>query len=158
MIWHYTVGDNFASIYHSGVIQPATDYIALGEKPIVWFTTEEFWEPTVTKGRRRPDGTVEDLGMRELVAEGFLLWRIGVAPETAPYKWPELKKLSGMPSEEAAHLAKIAKDKGGHPSRWRGTFIPVQAESWKAIQFFNRLEWVPFDPNPKQRTTKQNHG
>src|SRR5258708_39361054 len=105
MIWHYTVGNNFASIYHSGEIQPATAYIAAGEKPIVWFTTEEFWEPTVTKGRRRPDGTIEDLGMDALHAAGFMLWRIGVAPETAPYTWSELKKLSGMPSNVATQLA-----------------------------------------------------
>jgi hypothetical protein len=150
MIWHYTVGGNFASIYHSGAIQPATAYIEVGEKPIVWFTTEEFWEPTVTKGIRRPDGTVENLGMRELIAEGFLLWRIGVAPETAPYNWSELKKLSGMPSGIATRLAKVAKKQRGNPSKWRGTFTPVRAESWKAIEYFNRLEWVPFSPKPTE--------
>src|SRR5207248_9656228 len=117
MIWHYTAGDNFKSIFYSKVIRPATAHIAPGEKSIVWFSTEEWWEPSVTKGRRRPDGTIEDLGMDALHAAGFMLWRIGVAPDTAPYTWSERKKLSGMPSDVAMQLAKIAKQKAGNASR-----------------------------------------
>jgi hypothetical protein len=147
MIWHYTAGDSFRSIFYSKVIRAATARITPGEKPIVWFSTEEWWEPTVTKGRRRPDGTIEDLGMDALHAAGFMLWRIGVTPETAPHTWSELKELSGMPSDVATRLAKIAKQMGGNASRWRGTFTPVQAESWKTIEFFSGSAWVTFDPN-----------
>ena len=35
------------SIVKDGAIRPATAYIDAGETPIVWFSTEQFWEPTV---------------------------------------------------------------------------------------------------------------
>jgi hypothetical protein len=144
MIWHYTVGQHFISILEEGEIRTTTAYLAPGEKPIAWFSTEQFWEPTVTKGLRTAEGAVQNLGMQEQHEGNFLLCRLGVDEEVAPYRWRELKQLSGMPPHIAAGLARVAKHRGGNPSRWRGSFAPVCCKDWKALQFFNGIEWDDF--------------
>jgi hypothetical protein len=137
IIWHYTYDTNFELIRKDGFIRPASEGISDGEKPIVWFSKEQFWEPTVTKGLTLEDGTVTQLTMSGLVDHDFLLVRIGIDPETAPYTWSELKALSGMPSNAAWILKKSAEQRGANPSKWRGTFKPVGRDKWRAVEFFN---------------------
>ena len=142
LIWHYTVGSSFTSIIEDGLIRPATGYIPVGERPIVWFSTEQFWEPTVSKGLRLEDGTIEDLGMTRLLELNFPLFRIGVDPEVAPYTWSDLKSLSGMSSDVARSLKSTAKARGANPSRWRGTFDPVSSDQWKTVEYLKDGNWV----------------
>jgi hypothetical protein len=145
MIWHYTVDECFVSIMENELIRPATAYVPAGEKPIVWFSTEDFWEPTVTKGFLRADGTIENVRMSGLLERGHLLFRLGVDSSVAPYKWSDLRSLSGMSDEIARGLASAARAAGGNPSRWRGTFDAVPMESWETIERFNGIEWVELD-------------
>lgn len=137
MIRHYTVGDSFNEILRDNLIRPATAYIPKHEKPIVWFSTEEFWEPTVSKGLLLADGTIKDLNMTDMLAKNMSLFRIGVDPDTAPLRWSDIKEQSGMLGETARNLAARAKKVGGNPSRWRGTFEPVSIEQWRAIDRLN---------------------
>ncbi len=143
MIWHYTYDETFALIREDGFIKPAELYLEPGEKPIAWFSKERFWEPTVTKAIKQEDGTVKQFGMLGMMEHGHLLVRIGVDPDTAPYTWSELKSLSGMPAHIASGLASTAKQRGANPSRWRGTLEPVYADKWKAVEYFNSLDWAP---------------
>jgi hypothetical protein len=142
MIWHYTYDQCFVLIREDGFIKPAAAFLGPGEKGITWFSKEQFWEPTVTKGLALKDGTVKDLDMLGLREHGHLLIRIGVDPETAPYTWSELKSLSGMQTEIATALASTAKRKGANPSRWRGTFEAVHADKWKSVEYFNGIDWA----------------
>lgn len=143
MLWHYTSDQDFVLIRNDGFIRPADARLTLGEKPVVWFSKEQFWEPTVTKGLVLGDGTVKDLDMLGMREHGHRLIRIGVDPETAPYTWSELKSLSRMPPEIATALASSARRMGANPSRWRGTFDAVYADKWKAIEYFNKFNWAP---------------
>lgn len=157
MIWHYTYDDNFNSIENDGSIKPATRYIPIWERPIVWFSTEQFWEPTVTKARIRPDGTKQDFSMDGMLELGILLIRIGIDEADAPHRWAELKLLSGMSPVTACGLARRAKQLGGNPSRWRGTFEAVGAEKWKSVEYFDRLAWAPL-PRPLCATAGRRSG
>lgn len=145
MIWHYTIGESFAAIRRDGLILPADECIAMGELPIVWFSKEQFWEPTVTKAPLLSDGTSEVLGMDGLFKHGILLIRIGVDSATAPYTWSEMKESSGMPPQIARGLASVGRRQGANPSRWRGTFEAVSSDKWKAVEFFTGLDWVPLE-------------
>lgn len=77
MLWHYTYSDAFISIFKDGSIKPATDFIDPVERPIVWFSKEQFWEPTVTKGRVESGHRI-NLTMDDMVNRGYGLFRIGV--------------------------------------------------------------------------------
>lgn len=141
LLWHYTTDRHLTEILRDGCLKPSTAHIAPHEKPITWFSTEQFWEPTVVKGWKQPDGAVVLLGMLGLLEHGVILVRIGVLPNAAPYTWPELRRLSGMPPKAAQGLLKVAKRWGAKAARWRGTFGPVPSSSWCAVQYFQDAGW-----------------
>jgi hypothetical protein len=143
--WHYTIRDRLEMIVRSGVILPATAYVDKSEKPIVWFSTNPWWEETANKWLADPDGSIRALDMMETHAFGGGLVRIGVAPETAPHDWQALKNLSGMHSKTAAGLYSIAVGRGARPGEWWGTFDPVPQDDWIALEFFDGSRWNPVE-------------
>ena len=83
IIWHYTTIPNLISILADGAIKPATARVPAGEKPAVWFSTHQHWEPMATKGmvdHNAPSGTrsAMDAEMDEI---GRV--RIAIAPDLA---------------------------------------------------------------------------
>ena len=136
LVWHYTHSRSFFDILTVGMIRPTTACVPAGELPITWFSTEQFWEPSVIKGKYLPDGTIKELDRAGMLAENVRLFRIGVDPATAPYRWSELKDPSGMHPATAAGLVSVVKHLGGSPSRWRGTFDVVPWPKWVAVETF----------------------
>jgi hypothetical protein len=143
-VWHYTIGNHLLMILESGATLPATAHVPPGERPIVWFSTNPYWEKTVTKGLLQSDGTVCNLGMRGMLNYGPQLFRIAVPAEAAPHNWPALRKLSGMNPRFAAGLARIARRWHAHPNEWRGTFYPVPSSTWISVEEFREKSWQPF--------------
>jgi len=143
-VWHYTVGNSFLGILESGAILPATAYVLPDEQPIVWFSTNPYWENTVFKGLLQADGTIRDVGMRGLLEHGLQLLRIAVPAEVAPHNWKALRELSGMDPHVAAGLAREAKRWYANTSEWRGTFDPVPSSAWISIEEFRAGCWQPF--------------
>lgn len=138
MIWHYTSSESFISIANDGLVLPTTLYVPAGERPIVWFSTEDFWEPTATK---KCSLTGKMLTLDEMLKHEVLPVRIGVNPTVAPHRWSDLKLLSGINPDTARALASSGKQMGANPSRWRGTFEAVPAEKWEAVEYYNGLCW-----------------
>ena len=141
ILWHYTKGFHFPEILKSGIIKPATLYIPY-RKPIVWFTANQYWEPTVNVLRRYPSGKDEWGTMQESNRVYGGLYRIGVLPETVPHDFRALKRLSGMPAKFATGLYVSAREQGSNPNEWRGTFKPVPMKKWVAVQRFDGSQWV----------------
>jgi hypothetical protein len=140
LCWHYTALDILKKIYTDGEIRPATAYVPDGERPIVWFSCREDWEPTATKMFKHRLTTVE-----EIIALSGGLGRIGVHPETAPYVWQQLKWLTGMSDGLARRLEKAALKWGSYSMDWRGTFNPVPSRSWIAIEVSrDGMTWRPW--------------
>jgi hypothetical protein len=48
--WHYTTLQKAHSIEADGKLRPATTGVPANEKPILWFSLAQEWEPTATKG------------------------------------------------------------------------------------------------------------
>jgi hypothetical protein len=141
MLFHYTTYPSYLSITRDKLILPATAYVPFWEKPIVWFSTEQFFEPTAAKGWKSYHGPTETLALDGLVEHGISPVRIGVNAAVAPYRWGELKSLSGMSSTTACALASRARDQGANPSKWYGTFEAVNAEKWQTIEYYNGRTW-----------------
>jgi hypothetical protein len=154
-VWHYTIGKRFAQIMADGAIKPATAHVPKDERPIVWFSLNERWEPTARKMTVNPDGTLVPLDMMGTEEHGGGLVRIGVAPETAPYDWKTLRKTSGMSSRMASSLSRAATEMGARPRDWRGTFEPVPRSSWTAIERFQNGVWVPLPFSTTQELLRQ---
>ena len=143
--WRYTVGVKWRLIVAAGYIRPATAGVPTNEKPIVWFSTNQFYEPTASKDTIEPDGRLSDLGMMGTHRVFGGLVRIGVLPETAPYDWRALKELSGMHPLVAKGLYETALRDGSRPGEWWGTFDPVGADDWIAVEAFDGERWVAME-------------
>jgi hypothetical protein len=146
MLWHYTTIYSLHSIVGDGHIHCATKGVPATELAIAWFSTEEFWEPTAEKLWFPNHSDIPQvLDMKAMLERGILLCRIGVEECSAPHHWEELKSLSGMDASVAGDLSQAALERGADPSRWRGSFQPVNCEAWKTIEFYNGEYWETFE-------------
>ena len=144
LCWHYTTGEKLLLIAESGELRPGKAYVPEHEKPILWFSLNQYWDNTVNKGLLKPDGSILQLDMRGTFEGGGGLARIGVSEDTARYGWKALRHISNMDSYMAKHLVKRALEVGTNPREWRGTFDAVPYKKWKAVERFDgNGMWVP---------------
>ena len=64
-LFHYTVLSRFLKIVIEEAIKPATLFIDRDEKPVVWFSFRQDWEPTATPGYEE-NGKVRQIAFSEL--------------------------------------------------------------------------------------------
>ena len=94
-IFHYTIGDRFIKIVEDKEIKCATAYIGKGEKPVVWFSTNQDWEQTANKAILDKKNRPKRLTKEETDELGNGLVRIEVTSESAPYTWEDYKQKAG---------------------------------------------------------------
>ena len=142
MIWHYTTGQKFPLIKAEGVIL-TSKYISRKEREAVWFSSNPLWEKTAAKalfnsltGERRLLRTME-----EHVEHCGGLFRIGVAPETAPHDWNAFRRLSGILPKYANELRNIGYERGARISEWFVSFEPVPQTEWLTIEKWEHDAW-----------------
>ncbi len=145
MLWHYTIRLFLDSILTDGVLKPATLGVPKGELPVVWFSANPFWEKTANKGSEDELGIRLTLSMWETHEIGKGLVRIGVDPSTAPYRWEDFKRLSGIAAKTAKDLYRKAIEIQARPGEWYVSFEPVPMEKWVAIEVFDGLQWAPLE-------------
>jgi len=133
LLWHYTTGECFENIFDDGFIRPSTAWVAEDERPIVWFSSNQEWEPTSTKTFVPHYGQAWRLSKEELRVRDSGLVRFGVTRRTAELDWTAMKRLSGMSRDTARDLKVIGRRLGSKPEWWYGTFNPVQRFEWVAI-------------------------
>ena len=141
-LWHYTTGLAIARILSDSVIRQATADVPEGERPAVWFTYRQTWEPTCNKGILDPDGIRRTLTTTETADECKGLFRIEVAPEVAPHGWPDFVALSGIDKKAARNLAVAARGDRSNPADWRVSFEPIPRSMWRRIDAWDRGAWV----------------
>lgn len=146
MFWHYTTWEKTMQIVESGEIKPATAFVSKGEKPAVWFSTNQVWENSCNKGiidRSQPTGR-RTATLEEMIRFGGGLVRFGVAPRVAHYTWEEFKELSGINPQLASNLAANGKKYNYDSSEWRVSFDAVHQDFWSDIQLWDIEEkvWV----------------
>ena len=139
--WHYTIGNHADRIVAGGLILPATTFVPEGEKPCVWFSTRQHWEPTATKGIVGPDGVRQNATMQEMLTLGGGLARFGL-PVADLIGWRDIQHMTGMSRETARTLAKVARLQGADPAFWFGSLEPVPVSRCEEQRFTNGA-WMP---------------
>lgn len=141
MAWHYTVGLKLPLIRESGTLRPADAYIAPGERPILWFSTNQYWEKTAAKAVREA-GSTRMLSMRETAERGKGLYRFGLPAEQLT-RWPEIGKQAGIRAAMRNALMRVGRAKGANPAEWYGTLgeMPVDGLLFQRLADFCR--WGP---------------
>lgn len=155
--WHYTVGVCVMQIVTDNLtVRPGNvrgGFFLKGERPAIYFTSRETWEPTATKGLMLPESTTEDTpeyyaryGRKATVAEcaeiGQGLFRIGVAPEAAPVTWEQFVESGGLPRKMARELKRSARADGSRVEDWRLRYDPLPFTEWARVELWNGREWI----------------
>lgn len=149
--WHYTTGEKFKLITESGAILPTALFLSPGERAAVWFSSNQFWEPTAAKVWLGDDGSQTQLDMAQTAERGEGLVRFGVLPEVAPHNWNEFKRLSGVHSRMAKGMYSGGISQGAKPSEWYVTFDPVPREKWAAVEVWQDEKWIRVLPEPEPK-------
>lgn len=146
-IFHYTVAEYYNQIIQDGRIRPATAGVPAGELSAVWFSLHRLWEPTASKGlKHRETGEVHRATWDEMQQFGPM--RIEVGPETAPHRWKDYLRLSGVTSAHARGLERAARSRGANAFQWRVSFDPVPTEKWLAVERWSGSDWEPIHRLP----------
>jgi hypothetical protein len=142
LLWHYTIGQNYRLILAHKAIKPSAAYTGTKDWPVVWFSRNQVWESSATKGLEKPDGTWQLLTLDELREVGGGLYRIGVAREAAPHNWDDFVRTSGIAAQIAADLKRAAKEKGASHKDWFASFDPVDSLQWLAVEVWENHQWI----------------
>lgn len=153
LLWHYTPLVHIPHIIADKRIKTADAAIDVGEKPAVWFSANQLWEPTAGKRWRRPDGNVHLLSMHETHSLGQGPVRIGVSRDTAPHNWDAFRRLSGVSKKTAGYMKKAGYARGARISEWFVTFNPVPIELWVAVEVWGGSSWDRVYPGPARTPT-----
>lgn len=146
LVWHYTHGVYLKQILNAGILRLTDKGIALGERPALWFSKEQFWEPTAQKLGAKPDGTFVLLGMLGTYQLMGGLGRIGVDPDTVPLcDFATFAASSGIPAEQVRAMKRRGREQGANPRNWLASFAPVRSEQWAAVEVYDGRHWRPIE-------------
>lgn len=127
--WHYTTGDKFTLIIESGLIVPAATGVKPPERPIVWFSLNQYFEMTARKGLANESGLVRTASVQETREFGGGLVRFGLdAGRLIPWKGGELRKAARMGYTTAKKLEEAGIRQGASPFEWLGLLEPVPVD------------------------------
>jgi hypothetical protein len=144
--WHYSTGYSLMRMIADGYLLKPGSHGGLmlpGERPAVFFTRRQTWEPTATpavvdaRGRKR---TLSVATWRDIdLVEG--LCRIGVDAAHLPFSWADFVVTGGLNRAATRALEKSAKRQGSYVSDWRLTYDVLPMRTWTALELWNGREW-----------------
>lgn len=107
LAWHYTTGEFAVRIAEAGVLLPTDAFIGPRERPVLWFSMEQDWEPTASKWCWQ-GSAVRKLDRWETCAAGRGLARFGIDPSKL-IAWPaDPPENSGRPCASGLEAGRCA--------------------------------------------------
>ncbi|TAK25711.1 MAG: hypothetical protein EPO40_21935 [Myxococcaceae bacterium] len=141
IVWHYTTGSNWEGIDADGRINPATANISKGERPVVWFSRADPWEPTAAKAWQFANGSVVRLTREQTHLKFRGLVRIGVSTSNVPLRWSDFEEQQVASPSEIRLLEVSGRSQGANPRSWFWRFEPVPRAEWSQVEFWNGAAW-----------------
>ncbi len=138
MLWHYTTGDLLRAIIQSGVVRVARSSTGPGERPLVWLSAHQEFEPTAIKTAFDGFGRLHHLTLAELAFHAGGLARLGLSVSTAQsrgfQRWPMVAGMARLRQNVITGLEVAGRAQGANPSDWwGGKATPISA--------FERIEF-----------------
>lgn len=143
-VWHYTFGHKLGPIYETGGLLPNAPKVAPREKPVLWFSADQAFEPTATKLVQRPgERTLSRLSMQEL-HDIAGLFRFGISaadPRLVPWSagLPRRARISGP---GVAGMLRAAAEVRAKPTNWFGSFDVIQLDELD-FECWTGSDWAP---------------
>lgn len=131
--WHYTTGHKAEQIIASGMLMPASAYIGVSEKPVVWFSMDQRFEPTARKAVIL-DGALRTASLKEMIDHGGGLFRFGAPPRTL-LCGEVLARKARINSATWAGLKRAGRSQGADPSLWFGHIgaMPIKGLTFERL-------------------------
>ena len=126
MVWHYSAGTKLSAIVNCGELR-GTNVVAAWERPMLWFSANQHWEPTATKLLISKDGIVTELTF-EQQAKKFGCIRFGLdADDYRLLEWKAACRMAGTTRGIRRSLEKSGRRLHANSADWFATEhrIPV---------------------------------
>lgn len=134
IVWHYTTDECARGILASGTIEPARTYVIPPERPAVWLSQEQYWEPTAAKGVAQAFGSPKTATFAEMVAAGLV--RFGFE-DVGFIRWRQMHGRLRIPRKKMRGLAAVAIEQEGNPNRWRAKLGGLSMADCVAVERFD---------------------
>src|SRR6267378_7871120 len=117
LAWHYTTcAGHLEAILQSDKLIPTGVEIEPGERPALWFSMNQIWEPTAAKEVQAPDGSIRHLNSMYEVHQVAGIVRIGVDPaKVRVVGFDSFVRKSGISKTAAANLRTAGREAGANP-------------------------------------------
>lgn len=126
-LYHYTNEYKARAIIDSGHLIPTGQPATPREKPVLWFSTHPFYEPTAIKPLVM-GGELVEVSL-EVYREMFTLYRFWLVPGYPVSSWDRTCKLAKTPSKLRKAMEIKGRRQGGNPKQWFGTLEPVTLDN-----------------------------
>ncbi len=154
--YHYTIGDRWECIRKDGLLKQATALVPKNERPAVWCTVSEEFDPTARKFVVDPQtGEYRALSIEETAEHGGGLVRIAIDKKHLPLDWKTFVKESGIEPKVAAGLRKRAYRQGVRISDWCCSFDAIPRENWGRVEFFQDGKWIDIETVPSEEVRER---
>lgn len=144
-VWHYTIGLHAEKILRYGIIQCATRYVPIHERPVVWFSMNQTFEPTAAKGKY-VNGVMLRMSISEMFEFGRGLVRFGLPPKTL-LSGDNLRRRARISGRDWILLKKSAGQMGADSSDWFGSLDPIEISSCTFEVMTNSGQWQRAEPS-----------
>lgn len=151
--FHYTVGTKLPAIAASGALLPLAIDLEPGERPVVWFSTNLYWEQTATKLIFSPlTGRVQRPTMLELHRMiGVYRFRID-SLDGRLVPWPKIRRAARISDTMTRALVRNGRAVGADPKQWRGSLVPVPVEALMFEAWHSLRGWLPASLSAEAQT------
>lgn len=145
--WHYTTGQKFMSIVESGAIytEAKTTPIQIqGMVDVVWFSTNQKWEPTSAKGIiDEKTGHNRSATRGEMIRLAGGLVRFGISVDSSfLLTWDEWKEKCTCEGKIIKNMEKTAQRQGANVKNFRACVNDVPRVLWEVIDIWENGKWV----------------
>jgi len=145
--YHYTKAVHLPSIINEGKIRTTIVTGAKKEKPAVWLTTSEEWEPCCSSGKIDPINNSSKTMSLEEMKETMGVCRIKVSEKLPTVTWAKFKYVGGITEFLHNYFTEFSDKKGGKTHLWNCSLRPITQEYFESIEMLVGNEWVAWDGN-----------
>lgn len=144
-LWHYTFGHKLPLIVTDAALRPNGAKIAPSEKPVLWFSADQVFEPTAVKLVHVPGKTrLQRLSVLELHAMvGVFRFGIAAADERL-IPWVGLQRRARISKPGVASMLRAAVEVGAKATNWHGTMTDVALDDL-VFEAWDGSSWAPAD-------------
>jgi hypothetical protein len=143
LFFHYAPAVYLDAILESGELRPSSPIAE--EKPLLWFSAHQYWEPTATKPVRINGRVRQRTFSEQALSSGCI--RLGL-PRFDPrlMDWKHSCAFAGTDRPARRAMEQYGKRLGAHPSDWFAVPEPILVSE---LQFEVLLDWKwhPADPH-----------